>query len=64
MTAVVAALLVGLLSLYAFPAILLLVLPSLLWPPAVVFRCFEMREPMTVEVCFVDEWLLAVLAVI
>ena len=64
MTPCVVALLVGLLFLYAVSVILLLVLAFLLWSPAAVFGCFKMREPMTVGVCLVDEWLLVVLAVV
>lgn len=60
-TACVVGLLVGL-FLCAFPIVLLLVLVRLSCSPAAVLRCFEMREPMTFEVCLVDECLLAVLA--
>ena len=45
--------LLSLLSLCAFATILLLLPVVLLWlSPAAVPLCFEMREPMTVDVCF------------
>lgn len=59
----VVALLVDL-FLHAFFAVLLLVLASLLLSPAAVLRCFEMREPMSVVVCFADKGLLAVFAIV
>ena len=52
------------LFLYAFPAILFLLLTSLSWSLAAVLRCFEMREPMTVEDRLVTEQLLSALAVV
>ena len=47
-----------------FAALRVVVLGCFLGASAAVLRCFEMREAMTVAVCLVDEWLLAVLVVL
>ena len=57
------ALLIGL-FLYAFLAVLLLVPASLLLFPAFVFRCFEMRESTSAEVCFATKWLSVLFAIV
>ena len=65
MMAWVGGLLIGRSFLYVFfTGLQAVVLGCFLGSSAAVLPCFEMREAMTVGVCLVDEWLLAVLVVL